>query len=290
VQNSVYLGFFPLRRTLEWYNVFVQDEIAIRRDLSLTIGAKVEHNVYTGAEVLPYVRLGWQLAPSHLVWGSIARAVRAPARIERDFYSPADAPIIRGGPDFESEVANVMEVGYRGRISPAVTLSTTLFYHDHDRLRSLEPDGGGLVFRNGIRGRTTGLESWATWQVTRDWRLYGGLTLLDQDLRTRAGVIDAGGLRALGNDPSHWWKLRSLWNVTPQHTFDVAIRRVGALPEPRVPAYTAVSARFGWQVSRELDLAIVAENLFDPRHPEWGPAENRVEHERSVFLQLVWRP
>lgn len=291
VGNSAYLGFFPQRKTLEWYHLFAQDEIALRRDVSLTVGAKVEHNVYTGAELLPNLRLAWRFAPGHHVWGSVARAVRAPARIERDFYSPTADPVIRGGPHFEAEVSNVFEIGYRGQLAPSLTLSATVFLHDHERLRSLEPGPeGGLVFENGVTGHTTGLETWATWQVTRGWRVYGGLTLLDQDLRLRPGVQDPVGLRAHGNDPSHWWKLRSLWNVTPRHTFDVTVRRVGALPDPRVPAYTAFAARVGWQVSRELSLALVAENLFDPRHPEWGPAENRVEHERSVFLQLVWRP
>lgn len=112
---------------------------------------------------------------------------------------------------------------------------------------------------------------------------------MSQTLRVEPGVTDLGGLQALGNDPSHWWTLRSLWNITPQHTFDVAVRRVGALPDPAVPAYTAFNARVGWQVTKDLNLALMADNLFDRRYAEWGSPRDRVEHGRSLFLQLLWR-
>jgi len=289
-ENSATLAFFPPEKSLSWSNLLLQDEIALKDNLALTLGAKLERNVYTGGEFLPNVRLGWQVSPRHLIWGSLARAVRAPSRIDRDFFSPSINPLIRGGPDFVSEVSNVAEVGYRGQLSSALSLSVTGFYHDHERLRSIESGaGGGLVIENGIEGRSTGIETWANWQVARQWRLTGGLTLLDQTLRVKQGVTDLGGLQSLGNDPSHWWTLRSLWDITAQHTFDLALRRIGALDDPAVPAYTSFNARLGWQVTKDLNIALMAENLFDRRHAEWGVPANRVEHERSFLLQLLLR-
>jgi iron complex outermembrane receptor protein len=109
-------------------------------------------------------------------------------------------------------------------------------------------------------------------------------------LRLKAGSVDSGGTSALGNDPSHWWTLRASLDITPRHQLDLTVRRVGALKMPEVPAYTAVDARFGWQLARNLEAGLVVRNLFDPQHPEWGAASFRVEHERSALLQILWRP
>ena len=61
-----------------------------------------------------------------------SRAVRAPSRIDREFFSPAAPPfVIAGGPDFESEVSNVYELGYRAQATRELSFSITGFYHDH---------------------------------------------------------------------------------------------------------------------------------------------------------------
>src|SRR5690606_23733586 len=72
--------FQPASRTLEWGHLFAQDEIHFSDTLQLTLGAKVEHNVYTHFEFLPNARVAWRFAPSHTLWASVSRAVRAPAR------------------------------------------------------------------------------------------------------------------------------------------------------------------------------------------------------------------
>ncbi len=64
---------------------------------------------------------------------------------------------------------------------------------------------------------------------------------------------------------------------------------MGALPTGPVPAYTAVDARYGWKIAKELELSLAAQNLFDRRHPEWGMPTNRAEVERGFFLKLLWR-
>src|SRR6266581_200605 len=51
VDNSAALAFLPGHRNLNWANVFVQDEIALKETLALTLGTKVERNDYTGAEI-----------------------------------------------------------------------------------------------------------------------------------------------------------------------------------------------------------------------------------------------
>jgi len=43
-------------------------------------------------------------------------------------------------------------------------------------------------------------------------------------------------------------------------------------------------------VSRELELALVAQNAADPSHPEFGDPASASRIERSVFLKAAWRP
>src|SRR2546423_1703947 len=133
VNNSAVLAFLPADRRLHWANVFAQDEIALEDNLHLTLGAKFENNYYTGTEPLPSARLAWKFQPQRLVWGAVSRAMRAPSRIDRDFFLPArtvptPAPGIDGGPDFVSEVLKVVVLGYRAQPSPQASYSISLFH------------------------------------------------------------------------------------------------------------------------------------------------------------------
>ena len=289
VVNSAAQAFVPPDRTLTWANVFIQDEIALPHDMELTLGGKVETNVYTHAEFLPNVRLGWRPASDRFVWGAVSRAVRAPSRIDRELDIPGNPPFALVGSDtFNSEIATSYELGYRAQPAPAFSWSITLFHERYDRLRSVQPQVGGAVFANAIDGHTTGIETWATWRLSPIWKVSGGLTTMRERLAVEPGAIDAGGLAALGNDPSTWWSLRSYVDITPQHDFDVTIRHVGALSNPAVPSYSAVDARFAWRPDPRWELSLVLTNLFDPRHPEWGPGVARVEFERGGFLRVQW--
>jgi iron complex outermembrane receptor protein len=290
IENSPGTSFMPPDRDMKWANLFVQDDIALSKDIDLTIGAKAERNPYTGTEFLPSARLAWRPARDRLVWGALSRAVRAPSRIDRDFYTPANPPfLLAGGPNFRAEVANVIELGYRAQPSVSYSFSVTLFHQIYDKLRSLGPSPAGPVFDNNIEGRNTGIETWGSYQAGKNWRLSAGLVAMRERLQVKAGAVDLGGLAALGNDPSHWWMIRSSWEMTDRHDLDVTIRHTGALYNPQVPGYEAVDVRLGWKLNRGLEAALTVQNLFDPRHPEWGVAGPRALHDRSIQLTLVWR-
>jgi iron complex outermembrane receptor protein len=288
VTNSPAQAFVPAERSMRWAHVFAQDDIALGERLDLTIGGKIESNVYTGGEFLPNVRLAWRLAPDRLLWGAVSRAVRAPARIDRDFFLPGVPPFaLQADARFKSEISNVVEVGYRSQPLAALTYSVTAFHHDHHRLRSYEPEPGRPHWGNRAEGRTYGVEGWAAWRVLPQWRLTAGGVLLRQRLELEPGSLDPGsGIAALGNDPEGWWTLRSTFDVTPRHEFDVFLRHVAARPGPAVPAYTALDAQLGWKVTPGFEVALVVQNAFDPGHAEWG---NRAEFERSVFVKVLLR-
>lgn len=288
-------AFMPAERRLNWWRVFAQDQVALSDRWELGLSASVERNPYTGVEVLPSLRLAWAGERAGLWWLALSRAVRAPARVDRELFIPALPPfLLGGGPNFRSEVSNVLELGTRGQAAPRLTYGLTVFHHQHRRQRSIGLTGDGVAeVRNDIEGHSTGAEYSLQWRPLDRWRLQAGGVALRQRLRVKPGFTDLGGLAALGNDPSHWWQLRSSLDLGPRWgngTWDVSLRRVGGLVTSSLPGYTAVDTRMAWPLRRQLELALVLRNLFDPGHPESGSANQRAEIERSALLQLRWTP
>ena len=286
VQNSAAQAFIPPDRTLDWSNLFAQDEFDLARGLQATVGLKAERNPYTGTEWLPNVRLAWRPAADTLVWGALSRAVRAPSRIDREVFFPGQPPfLLNGSTRFESEVANVVEIGYRAQMSVGSYVSATVFHHDYDKLRSVGIASGVPVFLNDIEGKVSGVEAWGSYRLTPAWRLSGGFVVQDVDLKVKPGRRDLGGMAILGTDPSHSALLRSTWSPASNWDVDVAVRHVGRL-QSVVPAYTAVDAQLGWRVTRQLDLLFVVQNALDREHIEW---QNRGVIERSFLFRVIWK-
>jgi iron complex outermembrane recepter protein len=287
---GLFAQLLPANRSLHWAHVFVQDEVAIDATRALSAGLRLEHNAYTGLEVLPNVRGTWQAREDLLLWAAASRAVRSPARLDRDFRFPATEPfLIRGGPNFESEISHVAELGLRMMAGDAWSLSATAFHHWHDELRSGEPatDGGGGSFVvNGIEGRTYGIEAWASYRVTEVWDLSFGLLALRQRLEVTPGFNDPSGVREQGNDPEEQYLVRVNRRVGDDHQLSAMARHVGALPAPAIPSYTAVDLHWDWHPTRTLQLGLTVENLLDERHAEFQPANARPQsiYGRQVLL------
>jgi iron complex outermembrane receptor protein len=285
VTNTAAIAFLPAKRDLNWTNVFVQDEYRWSDALRFTAGAKVEHNPYTGSEFLPSARLAWKLDDARLLWAAASRAVRAPSRIDREFFASGTTQVATS-PDFRSEISKVFEIGYRSQASTRASYSVTVFHSLHEHLRSIE----GTVLGNRMEGESTGLEAWGKLQVTPRWRLGAGGTLLDQDLRLEPGSVDTRGVSVAGNDPKRQFSLRSSHELGAGRELDLLVRYVSALPNPAVPSYTAFDARYAWRPRAGLELAVSVQNLFEDQHAEFGSAASRAEIERSLFVKVTWQP
>ena len=300
LDNGAGFAFLPGDLNLHWGNAFVQDEIDLTDTLRLVAGAKLEHNNYTGLELLPTLRLAWKPTGSSLAWASASRTVRAPSRIDRDFYSPSNPPLVNGvpryalagGPDFRSEVARVLELGYRVQPTPALSYSVTAFASEYDRLRTLEPNpqGAGSVFSNLANGHARGVEMWSTWEALDTLRLSAGLVAQHIRTKTEPRSRDTSAATGLAtSDPSNYWTLRASWDVAGGQALDVLLRHQGKLSRPEVPGYEALDVNYTWRVTPGLDLSVSARNLLDAKHPEFGGGPNRSVYERNLGLTLAWR-
>jgi iron complex outermembrane receptor protein len=290
--GSPVLAFVPADSRLRLINTFVQDTLPLGEHVKLTLGAKLEHNSYSGLEVQPSVRLAWKIDERRLLWSALSHAVRTPSRLDRDFHvfinlAPPYSGTLQGGPGFVAERLTAYELGYRAQPTPRTTFSVSAYYNDYDRLRSVEPAGAGaFVLGNKVALRAAGIEMWGSMQVSDNWRLSAGYNRLHERWRFTAGSGDPGSASAGGNDPRYQASLRSSLSLPRDATLDVGVRAVGALPNPAVPSYVALDARLGWVLKPGIELSLAGFNLSDSRHVEFGSGAGASHLGRHFLLGL----
>jgi iron complex outermembrane receptor protein len=295
VINTPANAFLPARVGHEWFSTFVQDEAElVRNRLHLTFGTKLEHNDYTGFEAEPSARLAWTPDAKQTIWTAVSRAVRTPARVDRDLYSPADPPYrIAGGEKVVAEKLIAYELGYRVQPTTAFNLSLATFVNDYDDLRSLEPLTPPLAFpaesSSGLRGRSTGAELAAEWRASPTWRLHAGWTELRVHSEPQSGSNDRGTRDSIARDPHHQLSLRSMLTLTPTIECDADMRYISAIDSTSVPGYTEADLRLGWRPAGGWELSLLGQNLLHAHHPEFNSPGSRREIQRGFYGKATWR-
>ena len=307
------IDFLPQHQTDLIYSGFVQDEIAFfNHRLSLTVGTKLEHNNYTGFDVQPSGRLLWNRTPRESLWGSVTRAVRTPSRLDEeiqltDFATVTPLPVylrVSGNPQFQSEELIAYETGYRRLVTPHFYVDVALFYNDYNDLYSfqvgtffLETSPSPvhailpLLTSNGIRGTTKGFEVSPDWKPVNGWELRASYSYLDMELENKPGSNDPTSVPGYqGSSPRHQVVIQSFVNLPKKLEFDQTYRYVSALPGQTVASYQTMDARFGWHITRELELSVGGQNLLQPHFAQYGgDPGGPVEVKRSAYAKLVWR-
>jgi iron complex outermembrane receptor protein len=272
----------PSSKRLWIGNAFVQDRIDTGGGVSIIPGIKIERSTFTGWQALPSLRLAWQPDQRHLLWGALSRAVRTPSRIDRSLSNP---PILVPATDFRSEKLVGLEGGYRGQPLADATLSLTAFHNWYDDIRTTELTNGGLPIqlRNGIKGRSWGLEAWGTVQLTEGWRLSLGGTRLWKDFHVKEGRSDLANLAALGDDPR--WQVKAGTQIDVGNDVQLALngRWIGAIDTlPRIPSHLEVSGRVAWAMNDQIELFISGRNLLHATHLESNDLNQGQRPQRSI--------
>jgi iron complex outermembrane receptor protein len=301
VADAPAVGFFPAVLNQKLYSTFIQNELMLRKDLTFTLGTKLEHNDYTGFEYEPDARLGWTINPAQFLWGAVSRAVRTPSRIDHDLSEgvPPYLVILKGSTDFTSEKVWAYEAGYRAQLSSKLSGSVSTFLNQYQDVRSTSITPATLLpffFANNLQGSTDGVEFSGNYQASEIWSLHAGYTLLKEHLHVKPGAFDLSQALNETADPQHQIGLRSALNLPRRMEFDAALRWVDTLhtsngPTPgTVPSYFELNARLAWHASKHLELSIAGENLLHNHHPEFGfPDPTRIEIERSAYGKFAWR-
>lgn len=312
--NSSVTTVDPGTRNSGLFNAFIQDEIVlVPQKLRLTLGSKFEHNDYSGWEIQPNVRLFWTARPKHKFWTSISRAVRTPSRAEHDAsfvtavlppspVSPLPVALVSsGGTDFDSEELVAYELGYRVVPVASVALDLTLFHQEYDNLRSISPAQAtfqgtyleqSFLFGNQKSGNTNGVELAASWQAADwwSWDLAYSYFNLDLDASEAAGTS--------GYVPRHQLSIRSSVNPSKEIELDFWLRSVGAVEAidgrnmrtTMISDYTTLDIRLAWRPRRDLELALIGQNLLQDSHLEYVQEILTLPTEvpRGIYGKVEW--
>ena len=294
------LAFLPAHLDHNLYSGFVQDEVILGKNLTVTLGTKLEHNDYTGLELEPSARVQWNFTDNQMLWAAVSRAVRTPSRIDRDLSEPAPSSplvILKGASDFTSEKVIAYELGYRAQLSSDITGSISAFYNDYDDLRSTSFTPATIIplfFQNNLQGETYGIELSVNYQALPWWRLHGGYDPIKEDIRIKPGQFDLNNALNETADPHARFSLRSSMDLPSSMELDAALRWVDARDINNgptigiVPSYFEMDIRMGWHPTDRLELSVVGQNLLHDHHPEYGfPGPTQIEIQRSIYGKIA---
>ena len=309
--SSFTIGLIPPDRTLRRQSGFIQDEIRMSDTVNLTLGTKVEKNSFStdNLEWSPNARLAWQANESSTVWGSVARAIRSPSRIEQDgkivgimlppfvptapgspAYPLPTAITVNGNPELESEKVVAYEAGFRSQPFESMSYDIAVFYNEYDDLRSgqfqapvCEPSG--LLATNPLdpicfAGVAPYVDVPMVFVNGHEQENYGLELALSHKaldwwrLDWAYSYVHTGDPVVLpfsaGQDsPEHQLSLRSAMDVTQTLSLDLWLRYVDELEAQGVDSYTTMDVRISYLPFPSLRLTLDGRNLLESGHTEF---------------------
>lgn len=305
-------GFFattdPEERVDDLPSVFLQDEITLlEKRLKLTVGARAEHNDYSGFEIQPSARLAWTPHDEHMIWLAASRAMRTPSILDNDFRlnaltlptAPPTVLAVFGSRDFRSEELIALEAGWRARPWEPLLVDVATFFNVYDDLRSLEPgtafsepgnDVSPFFIRNEATARTYGIEVALSLQAASWWLLRASYAYLYMNLQLSESSADTTSEAEEKRSPRNQVWILSSMDLGSDWTLDVMARYVSRLPAVPADAYVEADVRLAWRIPNSgLELALVGQNLVHDHHEETSSDQAGSELERGGYVSLTWR-
>src|ERR1700733_3461089 len=286
---------------------FLQDQIELGGKVSLTVGAKLQHNNYSGFDVQPSGRLLWTPGQHQSVWLGVTRAVTTPSDLEEGFLlqgplGPNEDIQVIGDRNFKSEDVIGYELGYRRLITGRVYVDIASYWNQYSRLQSfsapmISTTGGvtyvTIQYQNQISGSASGFEIAPQLDLARWWRLETSYSYLNSNFSAVGATSDISSSGSVNtydkSSPKHTVVVQSKIDMPLQFQFDQTYRYVSVLPAQKVKAYQTMDLRLGRGLGRNLSFELVGQNLFQPHHYEWGtgdPTQPLVGIYRAAYAQL----
>jgi len=306
--------FTPAFRTTGLSNAFLQDEIRLADALWFTIGAKLEHNAYTGFEIEPSARLIWAPpAGRYSIWAAASKAIRQPARADNDSQSNLETLPLGGGstevlrvvgnPNVIAEQLRDYEIGYRSDITKTLSFDVATFLSFYHDLETIEPQAPiflpgpplvieiPLLYENKAHAETYGGEMSVTWKAASRWRISPGYSYLHAAMRFDPN-FQGQATSALSTDfPGNMVQIRSLFNLSRHMEFDQSIYYTARLPGGSIPGHARLDLRLARRIGESMEISLVGQNLLRPRTLEYGDSSGVLGTDavRSVYSKITWR-
>lgn len=311
------VSLIPAELGTHLFGSFVQDEITIVPDkFYLTVGAKIEHNYYTGFGFMPSARAAWVPTQHHTLWAAISKAERTPSSIDTSirsdlsgFSGPGGVPAVVeliGNPHFKNEGLIAYEAGYRTTIVKLLSIDFTAYYNDYNDQETTEPAAPffanapspphlvvPLINENLMHGETHGVEVAVNWQPIHRWTLSPGYAFEEIHMHLAPTSQDTTSVsQAQGSSPGHSAQLRSHFELAHGLTWDASVYFVDRLADPAERAYTRLDTGFSWHFAKGASLGIFGQNLLSDTHEEFVDPTGSVRTtlvKRDAYAKFTWR-
>jgi len=306
-------AFIPANFAGELFNVFVQDQVTLKRErVALYLGSKFDNDYFSGFDVEPSARLAWTPSSRRTFWAAISRAGRTPTRRDTGLVAalaalpgPAEVALL-GNRNVKSEHVIAYEAGYRGQPTDRLSLDLTIFFNNYHGLESAEhlppffdPTSVPPVLiipislGNKMYGTTEGAEASVNWRLTNRWTVSAGYSFLEMHLHTESSSLDSTSVAdTQGSNPGHQAQLRSHFEIARGLAWDASAYFVKRLPVQFVPSYTRLDTQLTWKLAERVELSLTGQNLLRDHHVEFSDqfqAVNSSEIKRSAYAKLTWQ-
>ena len=289
---------------------FIQDAFGLGRGLSLTLGAKLQHNNYSGFDIQPSGRLLWTVKDHESVWLGMTRAVTTPSDLEENYsveeaLAPKEFLQLAGNKNFKSEDVLGYEAGYRAMLHDRLYIDLSGFWNQYSRLQSFSAPmvsaSGGITYltiqyQNQISGFASGFEIAPQLGIAPWWHINSSYSYVSSNFKAIGATSDISSTGSVStyekSSPKHQVMLQSKIELPAHFEFDQMYRFVSSLAAQKVEAYQTMDVHLAKTLGRGFSIAAVGQNLFQPHHYEWGtgdPSQALVGIYRSGYFQLSWQ-
>ena len=254
----------------------------------------------------PVVGTTYKLLPNTTVYAGYSEANRAPTPIELGCSDPTRPCLIdnfvTSDPPLKQVVSRTVEAGLRGNVSPGnfalgpangqlawnVGVFRTENTDDIINVIITEQASRGF-FLNAAKTLRQGVEAGITYK-SNPWNLYANYTFVDATFQTSmtlpspnnpaapAGTIFVTPGDHIPNVPQHRFKAGIEYAVTDAWKVGIDVNAVGSQfatgdqsnQNPKVPAYAVVNLHGSYQVTKNVELFGLVQNLFNQHYYTTG--------------------
>jgi len=315
--GGLLVSFVPADLNTNLYSGFIQDEVTlVPSRVKLTLGARLDHNYYSGFDLMPSARVAWIVNPRTTLWTAVSRAERTPS--EQDVYRrvnlgwypvPGGLPYlisVIGNPNIKNEGITAIEAGYRASLTSSLTFDLAAYYNHYDHQYTIEtappfeedtPAPPHIVIpyidKNLMHGETHGFELAVNWQPVSRWTLSPGYAFERIHMHVDPGSTDVfSAPEAEGSSPKQSAQLRSHLRLWRGLEWDASAYFNDRLPALLVPSYTRVDTQLSWSFGESATVSFVGQNLAQDDHEEFvdttGTARTTLV-KRSAYVKFTAR-
>lgn len=278
--------------TMSHQALFLQDEIALGSDWTLTLGARLDEHELFGQESSPRAWLVWRATPELTFKAGYGEAFRAPTlkQISPNYVGAEGPHTFLGNAAIRPETSRSFELGVDWRDARSAYTAhlyrnevDDLIYYRRLRVEPGIPPRTIYQYDNIEQARIDGLELSARRELGLGLALAATLNWMDaRDARTERTL---NGRPEFTATPALEWQ-RGAWSAQLQWEYIGRQYLEGASGQERVPDYSLVGASLGYRLNEHLTVRGGVQNLGDLRLEDKSELFAYVEQGRTAWLAV----